>query len=118
DGVAVAGGLVALKFEAHEPSLRVFIALEQRLAADEVLLVRERDREADPGLERIDLIGELVAGEDQARLDPQHVERLEPERLDPARLAGCVYGVPHRRSVTRVAEHLVAELTRVPGARD
>ncbi len=39
------------------------------------------DREADAGLERVDLVVELVAREDQPRLDPQHVERVEPERL-------------------------------------
>ena len=52
--------------------------------ADEVLVVVQRDGEPDPRLERIDLVVELVAGEDQPGLDPQHVERLEPERLDAA----------------------------------
>ena len=38
------------------------------------------DREADARLERVDLVVELVAGEDQPRLDAQDVERLEAER--------------------------------------
>ena len=37
----------------------------------------ERHGEADAGLEGIDLVVELVAGEDQPGLDPQHVERVE-----------------------------------------
>ena len=77
DLVAVAGGLVALELQPDEPALRVLLALEQRLAADEVLVAGQRDGEADAGLERVDLIVELVAGEDQPGLDPQDVERLE-----------------------------------------
>ena len=61
-------------------------ALDQRLLADEVVLGVELDREADARLERVDLVVELVAGEDQPGLDADHVERLEPERLEPVRL--------------------------------
>ena len=82
----MAGGLVALELEADELALRMRLAFLERLAPDEVLVVVERDREPDPRLERVDLVVELVAGEDQPRLDPQDVERLEPERLDPERL--------------------------------
>ncbi len=87
-------------------------------AADEVLLVVERHREADAGLERVDLVVELVAREDQPGLDAQHVERLEPERLEPVRLARGPDRVPHRGPVGRMAEDLVAELAGVAGARD
>ena len=45
--VAVAGGLVAFELEPDEPPLRVLLALDQRVAPDEVLVVRERDREPD-----------------------------------------------------------------------
>ena len=56
------------------------LPLLERRAADEVLVRLEVDREADAGLERVDLVVELVAGEDQPGLDPEDVERLEPER--------------------------------------
>jgi hypothetical protein len=69
----VPGRLVALELEAHELPLWVGGALGQRLLADEVVLGVELDREADPGLEGVDLVVELVAGEDQPRLDPDHV---------------------------------------------
>ena len=85
--VAVAGGLVALELEADERALRMRLALDQRVLAEEVVLGVELDREADARLERVDLVVELVAGEDQPRLDPQHVERVEPERLEAVRRA-------------------------------
>ena len=47
DAVAVAGRLVALELEPDEPALRVRLALDQRLLADEVVLGVELDREAD-----------------------------------------------------------------------
>src|SRR3954469_24466159 len=61
DAVAVPGGLVARELEAHQPALRVLAALDERLLADEVLGRVERDGEADAGLERVDLVVELVA---------------------------------------------------------
>ena len=42
--------------------------------------VSQVDREPDARLERVDLVVELVAREDQPRLDAKDVERLEPER--------------------------------------
>ena len=116
--VAVRGRLVALELEPDELALRVRLARDQRLLAEEVAVGVERDREADPGLERVDLVVELVAGEDQPRLDPHHVERVEAERLEPVRRAGRHDRVPHRRGVGRVAEDLVAELAAVARARD
>ena len=83
------GRFVALQLEPDEPALRVLLAFEQSVAADEVLVVGKSHGESDPGLERVDLVVELVAGEDQSRLDAQDVERLEPERLDAERLAGA-----------------------------
>ena len=76
------------------------------------------DREADPGLERVDLVVELVAREDQAGLDAQHVERVEAERDQALRRARRHDRVPDRLAVVGVAEDLVAELAAVAGARD
>ena len=116
DAVAVPGRLVALELEPDEHPLRMRAPLEERVAADEVVLLVGRDREADPGLEGVDLVVELVAGEDQARLDPQHVERVEAERRDPVRRTRLHHGVVERGRVLRMAEELVAELARVAGA--
>ena len=83
DAVAVAGGLVPFQLEADQHPLRMLAPVRQRFLADEVVLLVGRHRESDPGLERVDLVVELVAGEDQARFDPDHVERLQPERVSP-----------------------------------
>ena len=80
DLVAVPGGLVALELEADEHAAADARALLERRAADEVVVRLQIDREADPRLERVDLVVELVAGEDQPRLDAEDVERLEAER--------------------------------------
>ena len=108
-----------VELEPDERPLRVRLALLERLAADEVVVRSEIDREADARLERVDLVVELVAGEDQPRLDAQDVERLEPERCQAVLLR------PPPRSRPRppgpsdgMAPDLVAELTRVAGARD
>ena len=71
-----------------------------------------------PGLERIGLVAELVAGEGEPRLDAQHVERLQPKRHQPVRLARLPDGVEHGERILGMAEHLVAELAGIAGARD
>ena len=48
--------LIGVDLEADERPLRVRLALDQRIAPDEVLLVCEGDREADSRLERVNLI--------------------------------------------------------------
>src|SRR3954453_6212574 len=116
--VAVARGLGAGELEPDERALRGGLALDERLLADEVLVDVECHREADAGLERVDLVVELVAGEDEARLDAQHVERVEPERHDPVRRAGLHDRVPDGGPVVGVAPDLVAELAAVARARD
>ena len=68
--VAVPAGLVSLQLEPDQHALRMRPAFGESFAPDEVVLLVGRDREADPGLERIGLIVELVAGEDQPGLDP------------------------------------------------
>src|SRR3954447_15063839 len=118
DAVAVAGGLVAGELEAHEPALRVLAALDQRLLADEVLRRVEREGEADAGLERVDLVVELVAGEDQPRLDAEHVERVEAERHEPVRRARLHDRVPHGRPVARRSPPLVPRRAAVAGRAD
>src|SRR5215213_7445836 len=88
DEVPVTGDLVALELQSDEHALRMRPALLERRPADEVLVRRlERDREPDARLERVDLVVELVAGEDEPALDAHDVERLEPERRDPVRRA-------------------------------
>ena len=94
------------------------LARLERLATDEVVVRSQVDREPDPRLERVDLVVELVAGEDQARLDAEDVERLEAERRQAVLLARLPDRVPDRRAVGRVAPDLVAELARVARARD
>ena len=118
DLVAVPGRLVALELEPDEPALGMRGALDERVLADEVVLAVELDREADAGLERVDLVVELVAGEDQACLDADHVERLEAQRREAVRLTGLPDRVPDRGPVVGVAEDLVAELAGVARARD
>ena len=84
DLVAVAGGLVAFELEPDERALRVRVPLLERGASRRSRRPScEIDGEADPGLEGIDLVVELVPGEDEPRLDAQHVERLEAERRQP-----------------------------------
>ena len=112
-------GFLALHLQADQRPLRMLLPPQQRLAADEVLVLRvERHGEADAGLERIGLVAELVAGEDQAGLDAHHVERFEAERHQPVRLARLPDGVEHGERVLRMAEDLVAELAGIAGARD
>ena len=114
----MARGLVAFQLEPHERPLRVRLASLERLAADEVVVRPQVDREPDPRLERVNLVVELVAGEDQARLDAEDVERLEAERRETVLLARLPDRVPDRRAVRRVAPDLVPELARVARARD
>ena len=111
--VTVSGRLVALELEADERPLRMCPPLRQGLLADEVLLLVRRDGEPDAGLERVDLVVELDAGEGKTRLDAEHVERLETEGRQAVRLAGRQDGIPQRRGVLRMAEQLVAQLARV-----
>ena len=100
-------------------SRRMFLAADQRRAADEIVLLGlQRHGEADAGLERIGLVGKFRAGEDQPRLDAHHVERRHAHRLQAVRLAGFPHRVEHFFRVARVAENLVAELAGVAGARD
>ena len=57
---------------------------DQRLAPDEVIgLGFQRHGKPDPRLERVGLVAEIIAREDQPRLDPHHVQRGKAHRLQP-----------------------------------
>ena len=117
-GVAVSGGLVAFELESDERALGMLASFLERRPADEVLVAAQVDREPDARLERVDLVVVLVAGRDQAGLDPQHVERVEAERCEAEVAPGFPDGVPDGGAVARMAEDLVPELARVAGPRD
>ena len=71
---------------------------DQGLAADEILVLGlQATVKADAGLERIGLVVELVVGEDQAGLDPHHVQCFQAEGRDAVRLAGLPRSRPTRR---------------------
>src|SRR5215470_10993468 len=117
--VAMPGGLVAFEFQPDQGALRGRFAPLQRRAADEVVLLSlQRDREPDPGLERVDLVAEFIPGEDQARLDSEHVQCVQAQRGQPMTRTRLPYRVPQRERVLRMTPQFVAELTGVPGARD
>ncbi len=117
--IAAPHALVAVDLEPDELVAGVLFALGQRCPADEVLVLGlQGNREADAGLEGIRLVGELMVEEDQARLDAQHVERLEPQRRDAVLAAFLPHCVEHAERIFRVTEHFVAEFTRITGARD
>src|SRR5262245_25543856 len=86
--VAMHRRLVVGHVEAHQHALRMLLAPDQRLAPDEILgLGLERHSKSDAGLERIGLVAELVAVENQTSFDAQHVERFQPAGGDVVRLA-------------------------------
>ena len=105
------------KIESDQPSGRMRLAPFERVAADEVVNLRlERHREPDSGLERIGLVGELAACEDEPGLDADHVERCEPEGGDAERLARSHDLLEQCPGILRVAEELIAELPGISGA--
>ena len=118
DAIALARRLIAVEFQTDELQARMLLAPQHGLAADELLIALERDGEADAGLKGIDLVVELIVGEDQARLDAQHVEGFEAERRKPMRLARLPDRVPDGGRVLGMAEDLVAQLAGIAGARD
>src|SRR5262249_17774600 len=54
----------------------------------------------------------------QARLDSEHVQRVQAQRGQPMTRTRLPYRVPQRERVPRMTPQLVTELTGVPGARD
>src|SRR5499427_10879309 len=117
--VAVRGGLIALEFQPDQGALWGSLTPFQRRAANEVVLLRlQGDGKSDSRLVGIDLVAELIPGEDQARLDPEHVQRIQAQRGQLVCRARLPYRIPQRERVARMAPQFVAELTGVPGARD
>src|SRR4029078_5733450 len=105
--------------EPDQDPLRGGLAPQQGVpAAEVVLLGLQRDREPDAGLERVDLVAELVAGEDQAGFDPQDVQGIEAEGGQPVRRARLPDHIPERGRGAGVAPELVAELAGVTGPGD
>src|SRR5437762_3527673 len=100
---AVRSGRGPLELETDQDPLRGGLAPQQRVpTAEVVLLGLQRDGEPDAGLERVDLVAELVAGEDQAGFDPQDVQGIEAEGGQPVWRARLPGHVPERRLVAGV----------------
>ena len=117
--IAMTDSLIGVDIEPDQLVARVFLALDQRLAADEILGLRfQRHGKADAGLERIGLVREIIVGKDQPRLDAHHVERFEPHRLQPMFLARLPDRVEYGERILRVTEDLVAEFAGIAGARN
>ena len=96
----------------------MLLAPDQRVAPDEIVgLGLERHGEADARLEWVGLIREVIAGEDQSGLDPNHIEGGQAHR----RQSVCRSLGPDRvedlARVPGVAPDLVAQLARVAGPR-
>ena len=78
----MANGFIGFNIEAHQPMAWMFLALDQRLLADEIIgLGLKRYRKPNARFEGISLRGELVIGKDQARLNAHHVQGLEAHGL-------------------------------------
>src|SRR6516162_6044687 len=118
DAVPLPRRLIAVQLQAHELIAGMLLAAQHRLAADELLIPLERNGEADAGLEGIGLVAELIAREDEPGLDPQHVEGFQAERHQSMWLARFEDRIPDGGGILGMAEDLVAELTRIAGARD
>src|SRR5262245_54240378 len=117
DAVAMANRLVALHIKTDQHFLRVGFPPDERLATDKILVLRgERYGEADPGLERVGLVAEFATGEGEARLDAQHVERVQPKRPQPVRLTYLPDGVEHGERILWMAEDFIAEFTGISSA--
>jgi hypothetical protein len=119
---------VPVELEADEAARRTAgspFALERK-PADEVGLV-EGDEPAEPDLERAVALlrvhrvtgrGVVDLEQDQARLQPDDVEREHPGRADRVVLAGRPQRVPERDGPPGVDPQLIAEVAGVARARD
>ena len=82
DAIAARGHQPAGDVQADKLAMGMSFTLLDRRAADKVVLLRLQGYgKADPGLERVGLVREFRAGEDQPGLDPDHVQRGEAEGL-------------------------------------
>src|SRR3954447_25772710 len=117
DAIAVPHALVGIDLQADELVARMRLALDKRRLAYELVALC-RDREPDPGFERIGLIRKFVASEDEPRFDAEHVECFEPQWPQFICPAGFPDRVENCERVLRMTEDLVAELTRIAGSRN
>jgi hypothetical protein len=89
----------------------------QRFRTHIGLGLRRRHRETNARFERIELIVEFVAGEYEARLDAQHVERQKPHGRQTVRLPRLPHRIPYGAAGIGVTPDLVAEFAGIAGAR-
>src|SRR5690625_837337 len=110
--------LIAFEVEAHQLACRMGLALIQHRSPDEVVFLGlEGHGKADARLEWVGLVAEFIAGEDQTRLDANHVQRGQAEGREAMWLPRLPDGFEYGLGVLGVAEHLVAELAGVTGPR-
>ena len=83
-----------------------------------VLRAFERDRKTDARFKRVGLVAKLSAGKNQPRLNPQHIQRRQPQRRQPMRLARLPHRAKNVFRVFRVAKNLVPQFAGIPGAAD
>src|SRR5690606_5047553 len=104
--VALAGDPAPAHLEADELAREAGrLDGDEGLLADEVALV-ELHRPAEPRLERVRGLVDVVAVERQPRLEPERVARGEPGGLQAVVATGLEEGAPERRGVGRGAEDL------------
>ena len=96
----------------------VVLAADQRVTANEIIgFGFQGHRETDAGLERIGLVGKVIAGKDQPGLDAHHVQRGQAHRqqtkLGPRRR----HRVINRLGILGMTENLIPQLAGIAGAR-
>ena len=79
NAVAMANLCIAVYVQAHQLAGRVFLAPDQRVAADEILgFGFQRHGKTDARFEWVGLVAEIIACKDQSGFDPHHVQRIQP----------------------------------------
>ena len=94
-----------------------FLDAQQGVAAGEIVADQVAG-ETQAGLERVDLLGKLVAVERHAGFEPQRVAGAEPGGHDAQRLAQFHQHFPHARGDAGAEAQLEAVLAGVAGAAD
>ena len=96
---------------------RLALDAQQRVAAGEIV-AHQVAGEAQAGLERVDLLGKLVAVQGHAGLQPQGIAGAEAGGHDAQRLAQFHQHFPHAQGDAGAEAQLEAVLARVAGAAD
>src|SRR5690606_34811293 len=105
------------QLEADDRAVDAFLALgEQRVAPDEIALLQLHDP-AQPGLQRVDRLGDLIAIEWHARFQPQRIACTEADGLDAVLGARLHDRVPQLDDALDRAIELPAILTGVARSR-